>query len=418
MSNIIVDTLWVLIAGVLVFFMQTGFAMVESGFTRSKNTANIIMKNFMDFGIGTLMFWFVGFSIMFGAGNGFIGSFELFGSTAGDFGIPTFAFLFFQTTFAATAATIVSGAVAGRMKFTSYLIISLIITTVIYPISGHWVWGSGWLSTFMDIGFVDFAGSSVVHGLGGSAALAAAAILGPRIGKYDEDGTVNEIPGHSLIFGALGVFILWMGWFGFNPGSQLAASTIEDIEAISLIFMTTNVAAAAGAVGAMLITIVKNGQASVGTTLNGALAGLVGITAGTAAVTPISAFIIGIVSSVIVVFGLDFIEKTLKIDDPVGAITVHGLCGIAGTIMVGLFAVDGGLFYGGGINLLIVQIVGAVSIALWGFCSAFILFKVIDLVFGLRVSAEEEISGLDLSEHNTSTYPDFEMKEESIYYTD
>lgn len=404
MDGVIVDTLWVLIAGILVFFMQTGFAMVESGFTQAKNTANIIMKNFMDFGIGTLMFWFVGFSIMFGAGNGFFGTFEFFGNVAGDFGIPTYAFLFFQTTFAATAATIVSGAVAGRMKFGSYLIISLIITTVIYPISGHWVWGGGWLA---ELGFVDFAGSSVVHGLGGFAALASAAILGPRIGKYNADGTANEIPGHSLIFGALGVFILWLGWFGFNPGSQLAASTVEDIEAISLIFMTTNVAAAAGAVGAMLITMVKNGHADVGVTLNGALAGLVGITAGTAAVTPMSALFIGLISSVVVVFGLEFIEKTLKIDDPVGAISVHGLCGFTGTILVGLFAVDGGLFYGGGMSLLIVQVVGALAIAVWGFGSAFLLFKAIDVTVGLRVSPEEEEQGLDLSEHQTDTYPDF-----------
>ncbi len=403
-----IDTAWTLIAAALVFLMQAGFAMVETGFTRAKNAGNIIMKNLMDFSLGSLAYWFVGFGIMFGTGTGIFGAIDFF--TMGDYSstIPTHTFLIFQTVFAATAATIVSGAMAERTKFSSYIIYSVVISLVVYPISGHWVWGGGWLS---EMGFVDFAGSSVVHMVGGVAALVGAALLGPRIGKYTKDGKPKAIPGHSLTLGALGVFILWFGWFGFNPGSTLGVEGQE--VAVGSIFVTTNLAAAAGAAGTMIITWIKYKKPDVSMTLNGALGGLVAITAGCANVSPGGAALIGLIASFFIVFGIEFIDKVLKIDDPVGAVGVHGICGGVGTILVGFFAVPGedfagGLFYGGGGALLGTQVIGVLAIAAWVAVTMFITFFLIKKTVGLRVSAAEEIAGLDIEEHGlVSSYADF-----------
>ena len=400
-----VDTIWVLVAAALVFFMQAGFAMVETGFTRAKNAGNIIMKNLMDFALGSLAYWIVGFGIMFGVGTGIFGVIDLF--TQGDYSttIPSNVFLIFQTVFCATAATIVSGAMAERTKFIAYVIYSVVISLVIYPISGHWVWGGGWLSK---LGFHDFAGSTVVHMVGGVAALVGAAMLGPRIGKYAKDGKPRAIPGHSLTLGALGVFILWFGWFGFNPGSTLSVTGDGPITSVGNIFVTTNLAAAAGATGAMIITWIKYKKPDVSITLNGALGGLVAITAGCDAVSPGGAVLIGFIASFIIVFGIEFIDKVIKIDDPVGAIGVHGLCGAGGTLMVGLFAVDGGLFYGGGFQYLGVQALGVVSVAAWVAVAMLVIFFIIKKTVGLRVSAAEEIAGLDIEEHGlVSSYADF-----------
>ena len=394
------NTIWILISSFLVFFMQAGFAMVEAGFTRAKNAGNIIMKNMMDFASGSLVYWAVGFAFMFGAGNGFIGTTGYFlQDTFANLGldIPIAAFFIFQTVFAATAATIVSGAMAERTNYSGYLAYSAVITGLIYPIVGHWIWGGGWLS-----GMVDFAGSTVVHSVGGWAALAGAMVLGPRIGKYNEDGSINAMPGHNLLMAALGVFILWFGWFGFNPGSTVAGTDLS----IASIAVTTNLAAAAGAVMAMIVSWIKYGKADVSMTLNGALAGLVGITAGTAAVGNLSAVIIGAIAGVIVIYSVEFFDK-LQIDDPVGAVSVHGVCGAFGTIAVGFFATEGGLLFGGGISLLLTQIIGVVAVFFWAFGLGFVLFKVIDAVIGLRVSEEDEIEGLDYSEHGADSYPDF-----------
>jgi Amt family ammonium transporter len=394
-----IDTVWVLLAAVLVFFMQAGFAMVEAGFTRAKNVGNIIMKNFMDFAIGSLVFWFVGFSIMFGPSiGGFMGSINFMFTAEYGNNVPDMAILIFQTVFAATAATIVSGAMAERTKFSTYLIFSLVITLVIYPISGHWVWGGGWLS---ELGFHDFAGSTVVHSVGGWAALAGASILGPRIGKYN--GKTNAIPGHNLVLGALGVFILWMGWFGFNPGSTLSA-TGDATNSIAHIFVTTNLAGAMGAIVAMFVTWFRYGKPDLSMTLNGALAGLVGVTAGCDIVSPGGAVIIGLVAGFVVVFGVELIDKKLRVDDPVGAIAVHGLNGAIGTLMVGLLATDGGLFYGGGFKLLGVQAIGVGAVGIWAFGMAWILFKILKSTVGLRVSEKEELDGLDIHEHGQSAY--------------
>ncbi len=402
------DTVWVLLGAVLVFFMQAGFAMVETGFTRAKNAGNIIMKNIMDFSVGSIIYWVFGFGIMFGDSiGGVIGSLDLFVKGTYDFGVPTFAFLIFQTVFCATAATIVSGAMAERTKFVSYLSYSFFISLIIYPIVGHWIWGGGFLA---ELGFVDFAGSTVVHSVGGWAALVGAAVIGPRIGKYTKEGKAKVIPGHSITLGALGVFILWFGWFGFNPGSQLAASGLENAEAIASIFITTNLAAAMGAIMSMAVTWIKYGKPDVSMTLNGALAGLVGITAGTASVTPIGATIIGAIAGVVIVFSVEFVDHVLKIDDPVGAVSVHGVCGALGTLMVGFFAVDGGLFYGGGASLLLTQLIGVLAVAAWTMTTAFILFKTIDKLVGLRVSREEELEGLDITEHGMESYADFQLK--------
>ncbi|MDR3268493.1 MAG: ammonium transporter, partial [Tannerella sp.] len=339
------NTVWMLLAAMLVFFMQPGFALVEAGFTRSKNTANIITKNFCDFMFGSLLFWAIGFGLMFGDG-GFIGTPHFLDLSFYDGGgLPTAGFLVFQTVFCATAATIVSGAMAERTKFSMYICYSILICTIIYPISGHWTWGGGWLmngdeGSFMlntfGATFHDFAGSTIVHSVGGWIALVGAAILGPRIGKYGKDKKSKAIPGHNLTFAALGVFILWFGWFGFNPGSQLAAAGAGDREAISHVFLTTNLAASAGGILALLVSWLKYGKPSLSLTLNGVLAGLVGITAGCDAVSPLGAVIIGAVCGAAMIFAVEFIDKVLKIDDPVGASSVHGVCGLIGTVMTGL----------------------------------------------------------------------------------
>ena len=401
-NAVAIDTVWTLIAAFLVFFMQAGFAMVEAGFTRAKNAGNIIMKNMMDFAAGSLVFWAVGFAFMFGAGNGFIGSTGYFlQDTFANLGldIPIAAFFIFQTVFAATAATIVSGAMAERTNFSGYLAYSVVITAFIYPVVGHWIWGGGWLA---EMGIVDFAGSTVVHSVGGWAALAGAIVLGPRIGKYNEDGSANALPGHNLLMAALGVFILWFGWFGFNPGSTVAGTDLS----IASIAVTTNLAAAAGAVMAMIVSWIKYGKADVSMTLNGALAGLVGITAGTASVGNLSAVIIGGLAGIIVIYSVEFFDR-LQIDDPVGAVSVHGVCGAFGTIAVGFFATEGGLLFGGGLSLLATQLTGVAAVFFWAFGLGYVLFKVIDEVIGLRVSEEDEIEGLDYSEHGAESYPDF-----------
>ncbi|TDP26667.1 ammonium transporter [Halanaerobium congolense] len=401
-NAVAIDTIWTLIAAFLVFFMQAGFAMVEAGFTRAKNAGNIIMKNIMDFASGSLVFWAVGFAFMFGSGNSFIGTTGYFlQDTFANLGleIPIAAFFIFQTVFAATAATIVSGAMAERTNFSGYLAYSVVITAFIYPVVGHWIWGGGWLA---EMGIIDFAGSTVVHSVGGWAALAGAIVLGPRIGKYNEDGSANALPGHNLLMAALGVFILWFGWFGFNPGSTVAGTDLS----IASIAVTTNLAAAAGAVMAMSVSWIKYGKADVSMTLNGALAGLVSITAGTANVGNLSAIIIGAIAGMIVIYSVEFFDK-LQIDDPVGAVSVHGVCGAFGTLAVGIFAAEGGLLFGGGISLLITQFIGVITVFFWAFGLGFVLFKTIDVVIGLRVSEADEIEGLDYSEHGAQSYPDF-----------
>lgn len=400
-----IDTMWVLLATALVFFMQAGFAMVETGFTRAKNAGNIIMKNLMDFALGTLIFWFIGFGLMYNGDGAFIGKFDFFIQNNYDSSIPTAATVMFQTVFCATAATIVSGAMAERTKFSSYLIYSVILSALIYPISGHWIWGNGWLA---QKGFHDFAGSTAVHMVGGVAALIGAKTLGPRIGKFTKSGKVKAIPGHSLTLGALGVFILWFCWFGFNAGSTFGLTGDEQIKLASNIFMTTNISAATAAALVMCITWVRYKKPDVSMTLNGALAGLVGITAGCDIVTPFGAFIVGLLSAFTVVFGVEFVEQKCKIDDPVGAIGVHGMCGALGTILVGFLAVDGGLFYNGGFDLLKVQIIGVLAVALWVTITMSIVFNVIKNTVGLRVTEEEEIKGLDIEEHGlVSSYADF-----------
>ena len=399
------DTIWTLLGAALVFFMQAGFAMVETGFTRAKNAGNIIMKNLMDFAIGTVVFWFIGFGIMFAGDGSFIGGLDFF--IRGDYSssIPTSAFVIFQTVFCATSATIVSGAMAERTKFSAYCVYSLIISALIYPISGHWIWGGGFLS---QMGFHDFAGSTAVHMVGGVAALVGAKILGPRIGKYSKDGKARAIPGHSLTLGALGVFILWFAWFGFNGCSTVSMTGDSSILTASSVFVTTNIAAATATVAVMLITWVRYKKPDVSITLNGSLAGLVAITAGCDVVSPVGAFFIGLFAGFAVVFAVEFIEKKLKIDDPVGAIAVHGVCGALGTILTGLFALDDGLFYGGGFKFLGTQILGVLCVIAWVVVTMTIIFLIIKKTIGLRVSAEEELEGLDKKEHGLeSCYADF-----------
>ena len=408
-----VDTIWVLLGAAMVFFMQAGFAMVETGFTRAKNAGNIIMKNLMDFCIGTPVFFVIGFGIMFGADHfGLFGSFDFF--VRGDYGVegsfPSMAFLIFQTVFCATAATIVSGAMAERTKFLSYCLYSFAISLFIYPISGHWIWGGGWLS---QLGFHDFAGSTAVHMVGGVAALVGAKILGPRIGKYSHDGKPRAMPGHSLTLGALGVFILWFCWFGFN-GCSTVSMTGEAIKSAAKIFVTTNLSAACAACATMIYTWVRYKKPDVSMTLNGALAGLVAITAGCDTVSPISAAVIGLLAGILVVVGIEFVDKKLKIDDPVGAIGVHGICGAFGTIMVGLLSdgagTDGvvGTLFGGGVQILGVQVLGVAAVIAWVAVMMFLVFKLIDKTIGLRVSPQEEIAGLDIEEHGIeSSYADF-----------
>ncbi|MCB0371805.1 MAG: ammonium transporter [Muricauda sp.] len=398
--------LWITIAAVLVFFMQAGFTLVEVGFTRSKNSGNIIMKNFMDLAIGSVMFWAVGYGIMYGSGLVAGGFFRTSPADQGYFFFSASDWynLFFQTVFCATAATIVSGAIAGRTKFSTYLIFSAVLTTIIYPISGSWYWpfdDDAWLNT---AGFVDFAGSSVVHAVGGAAALVAAILVGPRIGKY-VDGKAQAIPGHNMMFGALGVFILWLGWFGFNGGSQLAWGGDDTVGAAGVI-INTNLAAAAGAIAALFFTWIKYGKADISMTLNGALAGLVGITAGCGAVSAFGSLAIGLICGVVVVLSIEFIDKKLKIDDPVGAISVHGVCGFLGTVLIGFFALDGGIFYGGGGKLLWVQTYGSLAYILWAALASFVVLFILKKTIGLRVSEKEEIDGLDLHEHGVECYPE------------
>jgi Amt family ammonium transporter len=413
-NGLSLDTVWMLLAAMLVFFMQPGFALVEAGFTRTKNTANILMKNFLDFMLGSILFFFIGFGIMFGEG-GFIGTpnFGCLDALAGVVDLPVEGFLIFQTVFCATAATIVSGAMAERTKFHMYLVYTVCISVLIYPVSGHWTWGGGWLmngdegSFMMDTfgaSFHDFAGSTIVHSVGGWIALVGAAVLGPRIGKYGKDGKSKAIPGHNLTIAALGVFILWFGWFGFNPGSQLAASGEDNRVAISHVFLTTNLAACAGGFFSLLTAWAKYKKPSLSLTLNGVLAGLVGITAGCDAVSPWGAIFIGGLCGIIMVFSVEIIDKVLKIDDPVGASSVHGTCGFFGTIFTGLFATDGGLFYGGGAGMFGAQLFGALVVSAWALVMGYIIFKAIDAAFGLRVSQRVEEEGLDIYEHGETAY--------------
>lgn len=409
-----VSTIWVLVAAALVFFMQAGFAMVETGLTRAKNAGNILMKNMMDFSIGTLLFWLFGFGIMFAGSGAFFGGFDFLsrGSYADILpaGVSKYAFMIFQTVFCATAATIVSGAMAERTKFLSYCIYSAVISGIIYPVSGHWIWGGGWLA---QLGFHDFAGSTAVHMVGGVSALIGAIILGPRIGKYDKNGKSKAIPGHSLTLAALGVFILWFCWFGFNGGSTVSAEG-DAIPAMGSIFVTTNLAAAAAAFAVLLLTWIRYKKPDVSMTLNGALAGLVGITAGCDAVTPSGAAAIGVISGILVFVGIEFVDKIAKVDDPVGAVGVHGICGAAGTIMVGLFATDGGLFYGGGFKMLGIQSLGVISVIGWVAVTMTVVFMIIKKTVGLRVPKEEEILGLDICEHGLeSAYADFSIIDRS-----
>ncbi|MBU4263037.1 MAG: ammonium transporter [Proteobacteria bacterium] len=394
--------LWTLIAAALVFFMQAGFAMVETGFTRAKNAVNIMMKNLMDFSMGSIAFWAVGFGLMFGTtSTGWFGTTDFFLSGWTPDGDPwVLAFWMFQCVFAATAATIVSGAMAERTKFSGYLIYSAIVCAFIYPIFGSWAWGSllngnGWLEK---LGFIDFAGSTVVHSIGGWAALAGAIVLGPRIGKYGKNGEVRAIPGHNIPMAALGVFILWLGWFGFNPGSTTTAD-----KSIAMIFVNTNMAAAAGAVFGMITSWVMFKKPDIGMSLNGALAGLVGITAGCANVSPTSSIIIGAIAGILVVLSVYLIDR-MHIDDPVGAVSVHGVCGAWGTLAAGLFNMGGPTM-----KIVTTQLIGIGAAFIWSFGVAFILFKAIDLTVGLRVSEEEEMEGLDIGEHGANAYNDFQV---------
>lgn len=409
------DHVFVLLAAVLVVFMQAGFALLEAGLTRAKSVGNIVMKNLMDFMVGVLAFFAVGFGIAFGSGNDFFGTKGWFLEGLQPFGtltVPTY--FVFQVAFAATAATIVSGAMAERTKFKSYLIYSVVISALIYPVVVHWNWGGGWLSQ-LDTPFVDFAGSTIVHSVGGWAALVGAIFLGPRLGKYGPDGKPRAILGHSTPFVVLGTLILLVGWYGFNPGSQLAADVV-----IGKIALTTTLAAAAGAVTAMLMVWIKTGRPEVSMTANGVLAGLVGITAGCAAVDAWAALAIGGLAGIIVVWAVAFFDR-IGIDDPVGAISVHGVCGAFGTLAVGLFAAEGGLFLGDGTALLGTQAIGVVAVFAFVVVASSILFGALKYTIGLRVSEEEELVGLDLLEHGSAGYNDFlfdrleaELEEEKV----
>lgn len=403
------DIVWVFLGAALVMFMQPGFAMVETGFTRAKNAGNIIMKNFVDYMIGSILFLCVGFAVMFGGDGAFIGTSGFFNPTSIQVvdNIPPELYIFFQTVFCATSATIVSGAVAGRTKFTAYCAVSAFVSLIIYPVSGHWIWGGGFLS---QMGFVDFAGSTAVHSVGGWVALMGAIMVGPRIGKYNKDGSANAIPGHSLTLGALGVFILWFAWFGFNCGSTIAVT-----DEIGHIAMTTNLAAAAGGLTVMFFTWFRYKKPDVSMTLNGVLAGLVGITAGCQVITLWGSIWVGVLSGIAVSLLVPFIDSQCRIDDPVGAISVHGGCGVLGTLLVGLFAnyMPGtedavvGLFYGGGFNLLGVQFIGVVCVAAWALMTSGIFFLILKKAHGLRVERIVEIEGLDVHEHGCEAYADF-----------
>ena len=410
-----VNTIWVLLGAALVFFMQAGFSLCEAGFTRAKNTGNILMKNLMDFCIGTPCFWLFGFGIMFGAGSSIIGWLDpgimRDYSHALPGGVPLWAFAIFQTVFCATSATIVSGAMAERTKFSAYCIYSAAISLFIYPISGHWIWGGGWLS---QLGFHDFAGSTAVHMVGGICACIGAWMLGPRIGKYDKDGKPRAILGHNITFAALGVFILWFCWFGFNGASTVAMDSDEAVTSAGLIFFNTNLAAAVACCVTLIFTWIRYGKPDVSMTYNAALAGLVGITAGCDAVSPLGAAIMGAIFGIVIVLAVEFFDKVAKIDDPVGAVSVHGVCGALGTILTGFFATgvstEKGVFYGGGFHFLGVQALGVVSVAVYVAVIITIVFTILKKTIGLRVSAEEEITGLDVTEHGLLTaYSGFAM---------
>jgi len=413
------NVVWTIIAACMVMFMQVGFAMLEAGFTRAKNAVNILMKNLTDFTVGSVVYFLVGFGLMFGATNGFCGTsrFALAGASGNDW---DFTFLLFQTVFAATAATIVSGAVAERVKFHAYLAYSLIITVFIYPVFGSWVWGglldpnnAGWLEKLSTGAFCDFAGSTVVHSVGGWLALAGAIMAGPRIGKYGPDRKPRAIPGHNIPLAALGVFVLWFGWFGFNAGS----TTVGD-GSIGRIALVTNLSAAAGAITAMFAIWIASGKPDASMAMNGALAGLVGITAGCATVTPVGGIIIGGIAGLLVVGSVYLFDAVLRIDDPVGAISVHGICGLWGTLACGLFNAEAviaggdassGLFYGGGVNQLLSQLTGAGMAFAWAFGIGITLFYLVDKTIGLRVTADEERRGLDIGEHGMEAYSGFQV---------
>ena len=404
------NTVWVLLGAFLVFFMQPGFGMVEAGFIRAKNTCNILMKNFLDFCMASLGFFLVGYALMFGPGNGFVGlkGWCLMGLEPTASGIPLYAFWLFQAAFCGAAATIVAGGMAERMKFTGYLIYSFIISALIYPIVGHWIWGGGWLSK---LGFADFAGSTVVHTVGGFAALVGTIILKPREGKYAIDGKANVLAGHSIPLASLGVFILWFGWFGFNAGSTLG---VTDGSAIGRVAINTNLAAALGGIAAMITVWKRFGKPDLSMAMNGALAGLVAITAPCAYVDPWAALVIGIVAGYLVVRGVELLDK-LQIDDPVGAFPVHGMCGVWGTLAVGIFGkkalgvANNGFIYGGNPMQLGTQMVGSLCTVVFVVVSMGIVFKLIDKTVGLRVSREEELRGLDIGEHGMEAYGGFQI---------
>jgi len=424
-AKVALDTVWTLIAGMLVFFMGLGFASVESGLCRAKNTVTILAKNFVVFAASSISFLVIGWGLMFGDGNAFFGTQGLWFVSGADnspavgeaykgvysainwTGVPLWTKFYIQLVFAATAATIVSGAVAERVRFGAFYIFSFVMVALIYPVVGHWIWGGGWLA---QLGMFDFAGSTVVHSVGGWAALTGAMILGPRIGKFNREGKALPLPGHSIAMATIGVFVLWFGWFGFNPGSTMAA----DAGAIGRIAVATNTAAAAAAISASIAAWLLLGKPDLTMILNGALAGLVAITAPCAFVSIPSSLVIGLIAGVLVVVSVLFFDK-IKIDDPVGATSVHLVCGVFGTICVGLFAQDqftpgttgNGLFFGGGVKLLFAQLAGVVGVGAFVSITSLILWKIIDAMLGVRVSAEEEMEGLDIGEHGNISYPDF-----------
>jgi len=408
-STVGIDTLWVMIAAFMVFIMQAGFGMLEAGLVRTKNTCNILMNNFLDFCMASMGFFMFGYAIMFGAGNVFMGLKGWFLVGIEPEGhLPLYASWFFHAVFCGAAATIVAGGIAERMKFKAYLIYSFVISATVYPIVGHWIWGNGWLS---NLNFADFAGSTVVHSVGGSAALIGTAVLGPRIGKYNKDGSANAIEGHSMSLASLGTLILWFAWFGFNSGSTLS---VGDGSQIAHVAVTTNLAAVGGALTAMFFAWSKFGKPDLTMTMNGALAGLVAITAPCAYVMPIEAVIIGAIGGIIVVIGTLFLDK-IHIDDPVGAVPVHAMNGVWGTLAVGIFGhktlglARNGLLHGGGFVQLGVQALGVFTVVLFVIGVMFVVFKIIDKVVGLRVSREEELKGLDISQHGMESYAGFEI---------
>ncbi|HIV46674.1 MAG TPA: ammonium transporter [Candidatus Acutalibacter stercorigallinarum] len=423
----IVDTLWVFLAAVLVFFMNLGFASLEAGMARSKNTVNILSKNFIVFAVSSLGFMLLGWGLMFGGDNPFLGTQHLFILGESDLSfydgtltsnVPFWGKFFFQLVFCGTAATIVSGAVAERIKYITFIVFSFVLTLVIYPIVGHWVWGGGWLA---DLGFLDFAGDTVVHSLGGWAALAGAIVLGPRIGKYDRDGKPRAIPGHNMSLAVIGLFVLWLGWFGFNPGSTMSFQNPADVMHI---LMTTNTSAIAAVLTATAASWLLLGKPDLGMTINGCLAGLVAITGGCAYISIGNSLLIGAVAGVLVVFAVLFFDR-VKVDDPVGATSVHLCCGVFGTLCIGLFAQEGvttlstknGLFYGGGAGLLGTQLLGIAAVGAFVFAASLVLWWVLKKTMGIRVTREEEIAGLDIGEHGNHAYPDFVPAVESIDYS-